>query len=229
MNDLITITIPSTGRPKKLRDCLNSIDYKNVQISLGVRGAQDVPKYLDKAVSVYSSENYPVKIQNDLSYLAPYCSHILPVTDDIEFEPGAILKAVKMLNEKFPDGDGIVGFDIRNMNDKQKCPYAFMLIGNRFFNERLNRVLLYPEYWHFFADVELGETANRLGLFASCKEAGIIHYHPSAGLVADITHANNRLEKWEHDHRIYQNRKKQWQESGFATFADSKRTILTAA
>lgn len=228
MNDLITITIPSTGRSSRLSDCLRSIDYENCLINLGVRNKEDVPRRLPKNTEIYFSEGCPVEIQNNLAYLAPYCSHVLPIPDDIIFEPGAIKTAVSALNTHFPDGDGVIGFDIRNMSEKDKSPYAFMLIGNRFFNEFLDRKLLFHEYRHFFADTELGEYAERFGRFKICKEAGLIHFHPSTGALADATHSNGRQEKWEHDHRIYQNRKKKWQENGFANFADSQRTILTA-
>jgi hypothetical protein len=231
-SDGLTITIPTTGRPEKLLACLKSIDY-DAKVWIGAMDSEDIPSDIPAWIAVRSTVRFtidaPVGVQIDLAETSEPGSHILPISDDIVFEPGAIQTALNALNFHFPDSDGVIGFNIKNMTEKDKSPYAFMLVGSKFFNERLNRVLFYPQYRHFFADTELGEYADSIGRFKFCEQAMLTHYHPSTGAPADATHIRNRGEKWEHDHMIYQHRKKQWQETGHATFATRQPIIQTAA
>lgn len=206
----VTITIPSTGRPGRLADCLRSIDYCQKVINIGICFKEDLPEdtvLKMENVAVYISSDHPVRLQTALADLGPKDAHVLPISDDIVFKPGAIATAVQTLLTAFPDGDGVIGFNVTNMQGKDRCPYAYMLVGNKFFNDRLKRVLFPHEYRHFYADVELGEMAERLGRFRFCPEAGLIHFHPSAGYPADATHTRLRQEKWEHDHAVYGRRK----------------------
>jgi len=233
MNDLVTITIPSKGRKERLADCLCSVDYSDVFVKIGASGKEDIPwDVLNERFLYNSSFQYiyfdPVYIQNVLSGFIQPGSHLLPIADDIVFDPGAIESAVFALNAAFPDGDGVVAFDIKNIKEDQKCPYAFMLIGNRFLSETLNGTPFFKDYQHFYADMELGELANSLGKFILCKEARVIHFHPSAGHVADETYSNKRQEKWNHDHALYVARKK-CLVNGFASSVDKQPTILTQA
>jgi GT2 family glycosyltransferase len=108
------------------------------------------------------------------------------------------------------------------MSGKDKSQYSYMLVGKKFFDQRLGRKLFYPEYRHFFADTELGEYAKSIGRFMFCEEAQITHYHPSTGAQADATHTEGRCEKWEHDHYLYLKRKSEWLKNGFVTFADDQ-------
>jgi hypothetical protein len=233
MNDLVTITIPSTGRKERLADCLMSIDYADSFVKIGASKNDDIPWHVlnDKFLN-NSSFQYiyfdPVYIQNFLAGSIRPGSHLLPIADDIVFEPGAIKNAVFALNAAFPDGDGVVGFDVKNMDDDQKCPYAFMMIGNRFLSETLNGIPFFHKYRHFYADMELGELADCLGKFITCKDAGIIHFHPSAGYPKDETHMKARQEKWDHDNAVYVTRKK-CLANGLARYVGSQRTIQTAA
>lgn len=233
MNDLVTITIPTKGRKDKLSACLRSIDYPESFVKLGASEEGDIPwDVLNERFLQNSSFQYiffdPVYIQNYLSRFIQPGSHLLPISDDIVFEPGAIERAVQALKASFPDGDGVVGFDIRNMGEKDKSSYAFMLIGSKFLSDTLKGVPFFKGYRHFYADTELGELASRMGKFISCKEAGVIHFHPSSGHAADATHLSGRQEKWEHDHALYEARKK-CLENGPASIADSQQITLTAA
>ena len=207
MNDLVTVTIASTGRKERLSDCIRSIDYDNVRVRVGVREGADIPTDIQMTFSALFTNDFPVAVQNDLASSIEERSHVLAIADDIIFEPGAIQEAVDTLNDAFPDGDGIIGLNITNMRNDQKCPYAFMLVGSKFFNERLARVLFFPGYRHFFADMELGEYAESLGRFRFCSEARVIHFHPSTGAPADRTHTEGRQGKWEHDNELYLERK----------------------
>ena len=229
IEDYVTITIPSTGRCNRLAECIQSVDYRNSIIEIGVKSLDDVPLSWAERISVSFTHDFPVPVQIRLAAFSRGFTHILPISDDIVFDPGAIKNAVSALNSAFPDGDGVIGFDIKNMKETDKCPYAFMLIGRKFFNDRLGRVLFNPEYRHFFADVELGEFAERLGRFRKCPEARITHFHPSTGAPADSTHTAGRHEKWVHDKEIYDRGKAKWQGNGSATLAECQRTIQTPA
>lgn len=226
----LTLTIPSTGRPERLCDCLRSIDIEadvRVGAVCGDDLPSDIPTRIAERISFEFSIDTPVIIQNVLAGKSR--GHVLPISDDIVFDKGAIQTALDALDLHFPDSDGVVGFNIKNMTEKDKSPYAFMLIGETFFNERLGRVLFYTGYKHFFADTELGEYADSVGKFKFCAEAMLTHFHPSTGTPADATHTKNRGEKWQHDHRLYQDRKKSWQKNGFAISAASQPIIQTAA
>lgn len=206
----ITITIASTGRRSRLATCLMSIDYSKALINIGAKELKDIPLDILKSmprVSVMFSHDPVIAVQNSLALCSPYDSHILPIADDIVFKPGAIQVALDALNKLFPDGDGVIGLDVENMTQKQKSPYAFMLIGNKFFNERLKRRMFFPGYLHFFADTELGEAANKIGRFELCKEAKVYHFHPVTGAPADETYLKNREQRLQHDHALFHKRK----------------------
>ena len=200
---MITITIPTTGRPERLKNCIESIDYP-ADIRIGCRYPADLSDEIGNA-SVLYTENNIVDVQNTLAASARTDSYILPISDDIVFEKGAIKKAVDFLDSIFPDSDGIVGFNVDNL---KSSPYCFMLIGQKFFNDTLKRKLFHDGYEHFFADTELGEAANAAGKFYLCCDANITHFHPSSGAEKDETHKRNRLKKWERDSATYRSRVK---------------------
>jgi hypothetical protein len=108
------------------------------------------------------------------------------------------------MNQEFPDHDGIVGLNVVNF---KAAAHAFMLVGRKFFQDRLKRQLFHPGYRHFYADIELGMFAESLGKFKVCPEAKINHFHPVVGAVMDATHRRNRLEKWEADNQLFTERK----------------------
>ena len=213
---MITITIPTTGRPQRLYDCLKSIaDEPDIEIKIGCRNiGVDIPlAVLRKCepfnklnISMSASDLSIIEIQNYLAMTASLKSDILPIADDVIFQPGAISAARKAMSEEFPDYNGIIGFNIINLPKGQASLYAFMLIGRKFFSEHLNRTIFYPEYKHFYADIELGEAAEKIGKFYFCEEARVIHYHPVAGYPQDETYRRNRQSKWAHDNKLYQSR-----------------------
>ena len=204
---MITITLPTTGRPERVANFFNSIDYKDdFRLKIGCRVVrEDMPLRLingdHKAnVEVQEFDEDVVGVQNVLAASSSECSHILPISDDIVFHEGALSNAIEALDQYFPDGDGVIGFCTSNF---KSSPYAFMLVGNTFFNKRLKRQLFHSSYKHFFADTELGRFAEKMNKFLLCEYAKINHYHPVAGFPKDETHVRNRKEKWEHDRRVF--------------------------
>lgn len=192
MEDKITITIASKGRRESLRRCINSIDV-DARIIVLVTRPEDVD--VDGIEVIIDSSLRPVQAQNVLMPMAK--GHILPVSDDVEFENGSIQKALNVLDKN------VVGFHTVNMTSS---PYAFMLISSEYYKEFGG---FYKEYKHFFADTEYGERASSIGRFNYCKEATLKHYHPSAGFIADETYKNARSNGiWNHDNEIYMRRNK---------------------
>ena len=115
---------------------------------------------------------------------------VLYATDDIEFQPGSIDVAVLAFVRKFPDGDGVVGFNQVNHTKFSKSGVA--LVGHRFVCRYPEKQLFYPGYYHF-ACQEIERAAVSLGKFLFCEAATLIHHHPSqeAGEVDD-THYEAR-------------------------------------
>ena len=210
---MITITIPTTGRFEKLKACIDSIPKDNeIQILIGCRSIrEDIPLAFlkDTRIKVFETNDFPVGVQNMLAQEIIPGSHLLPISDDIIFAPKAIETALEALNRHFPDGHGIVGFNVSNLIEKYRSPYSYMLISSEFLKIRLKGVPFYYKYLHFFADVDLGRFAEKMGRFILCKEAEVIHYHPSAGHTADKTHNKNRQLKWQYDHDLFNERNKE--------------------
>jgi len=205
---MITITIPTKQRKQRLENCIRSIkgDYR---ILIGCADpVEDIPESVlnDDRCLFYVTHDPIVKVQNMLASKASVDSHILPISDDIEFESKAIEEALLCMSRVFSDSDGAVGFNITNMTKQQSSPYAFMLIGAKFFNQTLHRTLFNEEYYHFYADTELGQKADDSGKFTLCEKAKIKHFHPCTGIKPDSTHLHKRNEKWKHDCDIYQRR-----------------------
>ncbi len=206
---MLTITIPTTGRRERLKECLRSIDYDSI-IHIGAKAESDVDisEFKEKRILVFYSNVPIVRFQNMLAPIRED-SHVLPIADDIEFRPGAIAAAVEALHEKFPDGDGVVGLNAVNMSEKDKRPYSFLLIGSKYLNTRLAGKPFYDGYHHFYADIEAGMSAQKIGRFFFCEAAGLIHHHPSSGSLPDRTHLYKRQEKWAHDYALFNERNRE--------------------
>lgn len=202
---MISILIPTKGRPEKLERCVKSVDIY-CEIWILATKPEDVPHdvMIDSRVKVFFDENMTIiQAQNFLASKAT--GHILPITDDIVFDRGSIDAALDILYCSFFnfDGDGIVGFHVKNMNC---ADYAYMLVGKRFYNETLKGELFHSGYEHFFADQELSEIAKKRKKFVVCLDATIKNYHPNAGFQEDETHRYRRGEKLAHDQELYRRR-----------------------
>lgn len=189
---MISILIPTKGRPESLKRCIKSIDVP-AKVIVVASHLSDIFGVEVKDFIVDSSLN-PVQAQLEAYKKAE--GHILIACDDIEFMPGAIQKALDML------GDGIVGFN--QINIPGGSQYAFMLISEAYHKEF---GYFHKHYKHFFADTEYGEQAKERGRFKFGAECHVKHYHPSATKQPDATHNNNRMDKLSHDMELYELRK----------------------
>jgi hypothetical protein len=196
----LTVMIVTKGRRDKIKKCVESIDYP-CKISIVADSFSDVPEsvMVKKNVTTYVDKKMtPVAGQNMLASLSS--GHLLPTSDDVEYLPGSIASAINTLKTKFRFF-GVVGFNQVNIPDGSK--YAFTLIGRPYYSKF---GLYHPDYMHFYADTELGETAIRGGYFIWDENAKLIHHHPAITGVVDETHKNKRGEKLSHDSGLYQRR-----------------------
>jgi glycosyltransferase involved in cell wall biosynthesis len=94
--------------------------------------------------------------------------------DDTIPLPGSIDKALAMMEEK---DAWLVG-----LNDQHSPGKATHWIADKKLLDHLeNREFFFTGYFHNRCDVELQLKATRLGKYAWCKDAEIIHNHPSFG------------------------------------------------
>jgi hypothetical protein len=202
---MISVLIPTKGRPEKLERCVKSIDV-GCEILILATKPEDVSEFTRKdwRVDIYIDETLSViEAQNVLAEHAKY--DLLPISDDIEFDPGSIERAINVLydeNFRFM-GNGVCAFHVRNM---ECADYAYMLVGQKFYVDVLKCILFPGGYKHFYADQELGDKAKSLSKFCYCLDATIVNYHPNAGYKEDETHKYQRSEKIAHDEELYNRR-----------------------
>lgn len=114
---------------------------------------------------------------------------LIYVTDDIEFFPGSIDRAIAAMDLMFPDGDGVIGF---YQGMEKHSPAGVALIGSKFLQRYPEKLLFYPGYFHF-ACQEIHRAALILNRFSTDPNACIRHYHPSTNAAeADTTHIEAR-------------------------------------
>jgi glycosyltransferase involved in cell wall biosynthesis len=115
---------------------------------------------------------------------------VLYATDDIEFEPFAIDRAVEAMRRRFPDDDGIVGFN--QVNHEKFSPAGVALVGSRFLARYPGKKLFFPGYFHF-ACQEIARAGRLLGRLYLCPDARLVHHHPSLFRAeVDNTHVEAR-------------------------------------
>ena len=194
---MVSVLIPTKGRPEKLARCVNSINAC-CEILILATSPNDIAQQTldDERVTIYYDAKLSViQAQNFLASKAKY--NLMPTSDHVEYMFDSITEARKMLYSEF-DGYGVVGFNVVNMRANND---AFVLVGREWYEKR---GLFNPEYQHFYADTELGDYAKALGKFKVCELARMKNYHPSCGVEADATHNEKRSEKLEHDRLVYE-------------------------
>lgn len=193
---MTTVIIPTKGRSEKLLRCVKSIG-----------SGYDVRLYAiqpsDIHAEIYPMDNVQIEfggktIIQAQNYMASQCTgNVLPISDDVEFLPGAIKCAENMMKRK--GNNAVIAFNVINMRCNDD---AFVLVGNKFIKER--GYLFDEGFEHFYADTELGNYAKSKDKFFVCSKAQIKNYHPLVTKVFDETHNYRRSEKLEHDRKYYE-------------------------
>lgn len=200
----IDIIIPTRNRLKKLCRCLDSIPRKgtglDIQVTIVCDGdAKTATAFIgDERVDqvIFLREHRGSVYARNIATQAIE-GHVICAVDDMEFMPGAIEEAHRVLMEKYPDGDGVVGF-FRADRDYSKIPKAssgmyagVALIGQKFLQRYPNRKLFCPEYF-LFAAQEVTNLGTKLGKICVADNAKMFHHAPRKGGGMDQTHIDGR-------------------------------------
>lgn len=129
-------------------------------------------------------------------------------SDDLFFPPDCIKYAMIKMQERFPDGFGVI-----SIGKKHRC--AFGLFGRKFADHFPDRQVFCPDFIHYGSDSELWRTVSKLGKFS------FIAHRPSS-----VNHARPKDKTWRisravrsRDHAIYFKR----EEMGLRWGIDFKR------
>lgn len=186
---ILNINIPTKGRPKKLLDCLQSINYSG-QYKVYIHcydKADDLPDEIP--VDCYEIiENKQILTIESHNIVCREKGHFMGLSDDIVFHPNALDSAVNAL-ELHHKSDAIIDFTVANMNAPDGC---YMLLGDSFINKFPERTPYCPEYRFMFASAELRDFAIKEGVFFKCDLARLDHYHPAVTGKPDETHTRIR-------------------------------------
>jgi len=195
---MIAVCVPTKGRPEKLKNFLDSLPDIPVYIYHHSDDKESFPK---DNHNIYFGDLSIIKANNFLIKKAYQDNHdvsILVATDDIIYEPECITNVQKAVDE---DDTKLYGLKCLNMvcNDD-----AYVCISNEIVRETGGSPYN-EEYYHFYADTELGETYKAKGKFEKIN-AEYTNMHPSVTGNPDDTHTHNRSYKLIHDKGIYENR-----------------------
>jgi len=177
----ITIAVPTRNRLQKLRRMLNTMpkEVEGIKISIVIICDGDP----NTAVEMIKDDRIERVILERNHSGSVFCRNLITQTvedaliygvDDIEFLKNSIGIAIKAMRERFPDDDGVVGF---NYIGQKQSPTATSLVGQRFLRRYPNRKLFYPGYFHFSCQ-EIERAAKKLSKFHFEERAEIHHYHP---------------------------------------------------
>ena len=217
----ILIGIATYRRLQKLIRLLNSIEkqtYKDYQIVI-------VFDNNDKETWSYIKEKYPniICILNEKQEFVIGCwnkihkefldfdAH-LTLCDDVVLYENCIEEAVKELETKFPNKDGVIGITQQYPNHPNVFfqPTGQVLIGKKFLEryKNVNYQVCCPNYKQWYQDEELLLYTTFLNKFSLAKKAMLTHFHPGYYKEEmDETHNIIRGEIQKKDKEIYNKRR----------------------
>lgn len=124
---------------------------------------------------------------------------IVLLADYLVVRPGCFDAIEAAFEKHFPDFDGVVGLNMENMPPNPNvAEFCFVALGSRFMDRFPERQCHCPDYYHFYADTELGLYAKSINKFVFEEEARVFSYHPNAkNAERDSTHQASRRFKAE--------------------------------
>jgi hypothetical protein len=201
----IDIIIPSRGRLEKLKRLLATIPGQAFGIRIVVRIVVDgdMETYLafrdnSQVVTTYFEGHHgSVFLRN---WTAGLCDDaVLFAVDDMEFRPGAIESAIRSMRERFPGGNGVIGFT--QEGQAHFHPAGVVLMGQRFLQRYPEKKPYFPGYF-LFACQEITWLTDAISkaegkeLFYLDPNAVILHNHPCEHPEEmDQTHRDGRIRK----------------------------------
>jgi len=207
---IVDIVIPTRKRLHKLVNTIKSLyDFPHEHIHVVFDGDEVGYKDFRKIypmvnVTLMVGHNGSVSCRNAVIKKV-VTDGLLYATDDVIFHQGSVVLAIKTINEKFPDGDGVVGFYQDGVNESFH-PAGVALLGRKFLDRYPGRKLFNPDYFHF-ACQEIHWYAERLNKFYLEPQAILFHKHPCFYKEEmDECHIDARIHKTK-DHNLIRDRK----------------------
>lgn len=160
----------------RLRQTSTILGWKNILIALN-----------EKRMDWIFTQNHALK-EIDSDYYICAC-------DDFIFHVNCIESAVKRMQKRFPDGDGVVSLWRRNNP-------VIGLFGRKFVERFPEREMFCPEYTHYCGDSECAQVAKILKKVANIKFYQVKHFSQN-----DETH-NLSQKAARKDRKLYYKRDK---------------------
>ena len=178
----VTVIIPtcSTERIPLLVRTVASIQkgkYKDIHVIVVADGNERLREILNGVLCSVTVEYNKERIgwiasMNRIfkEYISPY---YVFASDDLEFPPDCIENAMRVMEEKFPDGFGLV-----TLAKKNRCPFG--LISRKFVEHFPNCQVFCPDYFHYSSDTELQKFVKQRGIFSYPpeRECRVMHHRP---------------------------------------------------
>jgi glycosyltransferase involved in cell wall biosynthesis len=200
----VTIIIPtcSSERIPTLIKTVESIQagtYKNIHPIIVADGNPRIEREAKEklhSVSVISNRERKDWVFSINRVLKEWDSdYYIYASDDLIFPGGCIKYAMATMQERFPDGFGVVSIG-------KKGRAAFGLIGRKLVEHFPDRQVFCPDFIHYAGDSELMRTVSKLGIYA---------FPPQRESM--VRHARMKDETWRlarsvknRDHKIRQER-----------------------
>lgn len=180
----IEYCVPTLNRPDALARLVASIERTDYPHTLSI-SHETAPRDLPTIV-------------NEL-FAASTGDIVVILADHVELSPDTGARIAAAFEEHFPDLDGVVGLHIENMDPLPGVrEFCFPAVGRQFI-ERFHYVQVFcPDYYHFYADTELGLYAMSVDRFHHALDARVINYHfANQTAPMDGTHRASRTRKAE--------------------------------
>lgn len=134
---------------------------------------------------------------------------VILLNDHVRIQEGFFDAIDQYFYEFFPDTDGVVGFNLTNLDPLPNCrEFSYVAIGRTFIERFPDCQCECPDYYHFYADTELGEYAKSVDRFLFGEDARIstvLHNRISCKTIFDKTFKDSRIHKsyddWMRIHR----------------------------
>lgn len=187
---VIEVLAPTLNRPKEARRLEAALEGVNVPAGYVLRVTiqrETEPRALTAIVN-------EMVARSDAEIVVVLADHIVP---DKDF----LVHVAIAFEDRFPDLDGLVGLKIANMDPLPGVrEYCFFAAGRKFIERFPDAQLFCPDYYHFYADTELGRGANEAGAFYFAEEARINTFQVNNGRAdIDATWRASRSRKKEDD------------------------------
>ena len=207
---VVSVILPTTGRKEMALAAVQSIRATTEKTPVEIIAVVDADKESAEALRplvhmVDYSEDYRgnVAAWNRGLELARG-DYVVFAADDLEFCPGWLEEALRVMREKFPDGKGMVGFNDGVWDGNQLATHY--ILHRQFILDVLGGRIAWPCYPHSFNDLETNERAKRAGKYAWAEKAVVRHNHWTTGTRVKDETDNRWLTQYEASKMAYAHR-----------------------